>query len=220
LLLYYITDRSQFPGGEEDRRRALLNKVAEAAACGVDFIQIREKDLVTHELELLAQDATRSIRARTPYGNDKGPRTRLLINSRVDVAIACGTDGVHLRSDDISVRDARSVWTLDADVRARESGPFIAVSCHTAAEVSRAAADVADFVVFAPVFEKKGVPSVSAAGLVALHDACQHGIPVLALGGITVANARACVEAGAAGVAGIRLFQEPDIAETVRVLRS
>jgi thiamine-phosphate pyrophosphorylase len=229
LLLYYITDRTQFAGDEDFRRRALLDKIAEAAACGVDFIQLREKDLPTRELQSLSCAALRVVQHIFRSANEKVPRTRLLINSRVDVAIACGADGVHLRSDDISPQDVRCVWAWGTGVRstgsgqalARESGPpIIAVSCHTKADVARAASDGADLAVFAPVFEKKDMSGVSATGLAALHEACQQKIPLLALGGVNVDNARSCIDAGAAGIAGIRIFQEREIAGTVSLLRS
>jgi len=222
LLLYYITDRTQFPGNGTAQRRALLDKIAEAAACGVDFIQLREKDLPTRDLEILAQEAVETVREQAQPGNEKILRTRLLINSRVDVAIASGADGVHLRSDDISTGDARRIWARGAraPIDREGSSPIIAVSCHTAEEVARAASEGADFAVFAPVFEKKDMPNARAAGLAALRDACQKHIPVLALGGVNLGNARSCIESGAAGVAGIRLFQERDIAEVVRLLRS
>src|SRR5258708_20186605 len=87
VLLYYITDRRQFPGNGEEQRQRLLAKIAECAAAGVDYIQLREKDLTTRELHRLAEEAIASIPADS--------RTRLLINSRVDVALACGAHGVH-----------------------------------------------------------------------------------------------------------------------------
>jgi thiamine-phosphate pyrophosphorylase len=205
LLLYYITDRTQFVGNEASRRLALLAKISEAARCGVDFIQLREKDLSVRELEVLAHDAVRAVRENSSH-------TRLLINSRIDVAVACGADGVHLRSQDILPSEARAVWR-----RALTSEAVISVSCHSPEEVRRAAAGAADLAIFAPVFEKQGS---SVAGLSALRTACEHPTKVLALGGITLDNARACVEAGAAGVAGIRLFQESDVARVVAALRS
>src|SRR5947199_4268047 len=104
LLLCYITDRSQFSGDESARRRDLLQKIAEAARCGVDFIQLREKDLTTRELELLACEAIRAVRENSPS------TTGLLINSRTDVALAVGADGVHLRSNDISPSDVRNIF--------------------------------------------------------------------------------------------------------------
>jgi thiamine-phosphate pyrophosphorylase len=96
---------------------------------------------------------------------------------------------------------------------------LVSVSCHSAADVARAASEGADFAFFAPVFEKQNAPLASPAGLDGLREACRQKIPVLALGGITLQNARACLDAGAAGIAAIRLFQENDIAETVRHLR-
>ena len=77
----------------------------------------------------------------------------------------------------------------------------------------------AAFAVFAPVFEKKDAPNAQPAGLTQLREACKATIPVLALGGVSIENAKSCLEAGAAGVAAIRLFQETNIAETVATLR-
>jgi thiamine-phosphate pyrophosphorylase len=207
LRLYYITDRTQFPGDEIERRRQLQEKIREAVRGGVDYIQLREKDLSTRELETLTQSAVRVIR-------ESGGATRLLINSRTDVAIACQADGVHLRSADLVPSDVREIWS-----RSTHGRPVISVSCHSIAEVARAKADGADFAVFAPVFEKKDDTSQRIAGLDALREACQKGIPVLALGGVTLDNARACLDAGAAGIAAIRLFQDNEIAQVVRQLR-
>jgi len=204
LLLYYITARTQFAGDEASRRRALLDKIAEAARCNLDFIQLREKDLCGRELEALAREAVRTVR-------ENSSQTRLLINSRTDVAIACGADGVHLRSEDVSAGEVREVWGHSLG-----AAPVVSVSCHTRTEVANAAAEEAGFAIFAPVFEKEGS---SGAGLSVLRAACEHPIKVLALGGIKLRNARACVEAGAAGVAGIRLFQGDGVARVVGALR-
>jgi thiamine-phosphate pyrophosphorylase len=214
LLLFYITDRSQFPGDENGRRRALLAKVAEATRCGVEFIQLREKDLCTRELEALTRAAMRVIRENLPTRAEK-PGTRLLINSRTDVAIACGADGVHLRSDDISPSDVQTIW----EHAGQSERAYISVSCHSPGQVARAAGHRADFVVFAPVFEKKDAPGTRPSGLDGLREACGYKIPVLALGGITLRNARVCIDAGAAGIAAIRLFQQTDVTEVVRRLR-
>lgn len=205
LLLYYITDRSQFPGDEATRRRALLAKVGEAAACGVDLIQLREKDLSTREFETLAHEARRVA----------GQNSRLLINSRTDVAIACRADGVHLRSDDISPQEIRNRWP-QSELHNRLT---VGVSCHAVDDVRRAASDGADFAVFAPVFEKNDDRSNISTGLAGLREACRQNIPVLALGGITLENAQSCLEIGAAGIAGIRLFQKNNVVEVVGRLR-
>ena len=182
-LLYYITDRVQFPGNESERRRALLAKVAEAAHAGVDYIQLRERDLCGRELEDLAREVVAIVQRISTS-------TRILLNARTDIALAAGADGVHLRSDDISAEDARSIWNA-SNLPSKVGNPLIALSCHALAEVVRAEAARADFAVFAPVFEKSGG---TPAGLDALREACKVGIPVLALGGVTLTNAADCLE--------------------------
>lgn len=221
-LLYYITDRTAFRGSESERRRRLLEKIREAAHAGVDYIQIREKDLSTRDLESLAWEAVRTVREAGRQATDHEQRTTaVLINSRIDVALAAGADGVHLRSEDISPQEVREIFR-GAGTPARQlspQDPLIAVSCHSHAELAQAAAGKATFAAFGPVFGKKGSPEVRPAGLAQLRQACQSSIPVLALGGITLANARLCLEAGAAGIAAIRLFQENDVTDVVRQLR-
>lgn len=218
MVFYYITDRRQFHGAPQQQQARLLAKIAEAVRAGVDLIQLREKDLPARDLEALARQAVRLLRA-----NGK-PSTRLLINSRVDVAIAAGADGVHLRADDIAASEARVIFG-----KAGVHAPIIGVSCHALAEVRLAESHGADFAVFGPVFEKSGA---AGQGLAALHAVCggvpARGIeaalpagtmPVLALGGVTLENAAACVEAGAAGIAAIRLFQENDIAQVIEKIK-
>jgi thiamine-phosphate pyrophosphorylase len=220
LIFYYITDRRQFPGTAEEQRTRLLAKIAEAGRAGVDLIQLREKDLPARELERLAREAARAIR------ENAGPnRTRLLINSRADVAIAAGADGVHLRADDVTASEARAIFS-----KASVPAPIIGVSCHSPAEVRRAEAQGASFVVFGAVFEKSGAPGQS---LAALREACGKApapgveaaavpaatMPVLALGGVTVENAGACLATGAAGIAAIRLFQENEVARVIEKIK-
>jgi thiamine-phosphate pyrophosphorylase len=229
-LLYYITDRTAFPGDESARRSRLLEKINEAATCAVDYIQLREKDLSSRELEQLAREAVGIVReASRLRAANRELKTRLLINSRTDIALAAGVDGVHLRSDDISPTDIKKIWSCGAGtpgkLRAGSArllsprDPLIAVSCHHPEEVSEAAEENATFAVFAPIFEKRDAPGTRPAGLTALEEACQAKIPVLALGGITLDNAQSCLTAGAAGIAGIRLFQENNIAEVIQKLR-
>jgi thiamine-phosphate pyrophosphorylase len=213
MFFNYITDRKQFPGDEAGRRSSLLAKVAEAVCAGVDYIQLREKDLSGRALETLAREVMREVSCAT---NHQPPTTRLLINSRTDIAVAVGADGVHLRSDDISPAAVRRLWSrCGVGTPARER-PVIGVSCHSRDDVLRAESEGADFAVFAPVFEKEGS---SPAGIAALREACRGKIPVFALGGVTLENTAACLEAGAAGIASIRLFQDNKIEEVVRVLR-
>ena len=215
-LLYYITDRAQFPGTEPERRARLLQKIKQAAQAAVDYIQLREKDLPTRELEFLAREAVAEVRKNSHPDHP----TLILINSRTDVAIVAEADGVHLRSDDIASNEVHRIWSsahAQGVCRGRPR-PVIAISCHSSADVQSAQQNSADFAVFAPVFEKKKPPAPSA-GLEALRQACQYKIPVLALGGITADNAVACLEAGAAGIAAIRLFQENDIQKVIARLR-
>jgi len=227
-LLYYITDRNAFPGDESSRRRALIEKIGEAARAGVDYIQLREKDLSTRDLELLAKEAVSAIRRVRRSSGNSHPATALLINSRTDVALAVEADGVHLRSDDVSPEEVRAAWTrcgagtpfdkLRAG-SARQNparAPIVAISSHSSAEVVEAAAWGATLAVFGPVFEKRHAHAV---GLELLREACLANIPVLALGGITLENTNSCLAAGAAGIAAIRLFQENDIARVVKQLR-
>src|SRR6202521_3931490 len=209
-LLYYITDRFQFRGDEKARRDALLAKVAEAALAGVDYIQLREKDLSARELETVAREVVAAVR-------ENSPSTRLLINSRTDVALAAGADGVHLRADDVKPHEVRQVLDVSAYRPPATDHFLVAASCHTASDVFRAESEAADFAVFAPVFEKK---DTQATGIAALREACRAKIPVLALGGVNLDNAASCLSAGAAGIAGIRLFQEHKIDDVVHTLRA
>ena len=219
-LLYYITDRTAFPSPERARRIRLLEKIAEAASAGVNYVQLREKDLCPRDLESLAREALQIIR-KLETGNPKRG-TALLINSRTDVALATAAAGVHLPAHDVSPADAREIWRCGGLPVAREvsqGDPQISISCHSPEEVTQAAASGANLALFAPVFEKKNAQGTIPKGLDVLREACRAKIPVLALGGITLHNAASCLQAGAAGIAAIRLFQENDIATIVRTLR-
>src|SRR5271156_3439947 len=208
-LLYYITDRTQFRGDERARRRALLAKIAEAAQANVEYIQLRERDLSARELVTLATDALAAVRNRAPLRTEnREQRTRILINSRTDVALAAGADGVHLRAEDITPDEVRQVLKASAHGRLTADHFVVAASCHTSEDVQRAESEAADFAVFAPVFGKSNAPGTQPTGLTALRDACRAKIPVFALGGVTMENAASCLDAGAAGIAAIRLFQE------------
>jgi thiamine-phosphate pyrophosphorylase len=222
LLLYYITDRMQIGDDERSRRRGLLEKIEAAANAGVDFIQLRERDFTARELERLATQAVEAVRSAKS-------ETKLLINSRVDVALAVGADGIHLRSNDIAASEARTIWAKSAG----RVDCVIGVSCHSLEDVLRAEAHGADFAVLGPVFGKAG-STEPPLGMEAFGRMVRRGnpvdpkveagqtlrMPVIALGGITIENAVECMRAGAAGVAGIRLFQHGDAAETVVRLRS
>lgn len=156
------------------------------AAAGIGIVQLREKDLGDRDLYELAGLA----RAALP------PPIRLVVNGRVDIALAAGADGVHLPADGVPV----------AAVRAR-FGPGVLIGCstHRIEEVEQSRGDGADYVTFGPVYDSpgKGPPT----GLSELRRAAAAGVPVYALGGVTLERFRELAGAGAAGVAAIRLFQ-------------
>jgi thiamine-phosphate pyrophosphorylase len=225
-VLYYITDRKAFSGDEQTRRRRLLDKMGEACRAGVDYIQLREKDLPAREIETLARESVRVIgeQSRRRSGEGQGASV-LLINSRTDVALAAKTGGVHLTGVDVSPEDVRKTWRLAASSDGEDDGISgrcmrISVSCHSVPEVMRAAIAGADLALLAPIFEKKDAPGMRSQGIAALRKAACAKIPVLALGGVTLQNAESCLRVGAAGVAAIRLFQENDVAAVVRALRA
>ena len=234
-MLYAITDRRLIAESEASARVRLVELAAEWAASGVVFIQLREKDLTAREQVELARAMLRAIasagrrfagdgvlagRVRSGATGQEPRATRLLVNGRADVALAAGADGVHLPAgpDALTPEEVRRIFTAAG----RAQAPTISVSCHTLAEVEAARRRSADCILFAPVFEKvlreRGMtatggasPVLPGAGLEVLQQACRAAapVPVFALGGVTAENAADCIRAGAAGVAAIRLMQEP-----------
>ena len=199
MIRYAITDSSRFRD-ETTRRAELIAHARRWASQKIDFAQLREKTLETGELLGLAE-------AMLAIFREHGGRTKLLINGRADVAMAAKADGVHLTSHSEGLTPAQ-VRQLYAQATIRE--PLVSTSCHSLAEVERTCSLGADLILFGPVFEKcvDGRVITAGVGLEALRRACSAAgkTPVIALGGVTQENAAACVEAGAAGVAGIRLF--------------
>jgi thiamine-phosphate pyrophosphorylase len=206
-LVVYVTDRRGFGAREQDAADLLLETIARAADAGVDAIQLREKDLSGRALLALAEAAV-----------SRAGRAKIVVNDRLDVALAAGAAGVHLGGESVGVAELakfRAAGCTPADF-------WIGRSCHSLEEALAAERDGADYVFFGPVFvtpskARYGAPK----GTEALAGICRPmRIPVLAIGGITLENAGACISVGAAGVAAIRMFQEAaDLAAVMRGLR-
>jgi thiamine-phosphate pyrophosphorylase len=178
---------------------AALEHVRRWSHEGVQYVQLREKQLAAGELVKLAAAMRAVLR--------ESGETKLLVNGRPDVAVAAGADGVHLTAQEgeLTVEQVRAVFGA-----AGAGTPMISVSCHTLEEVRRGVSEGVDFILFGPVFEKRadGEMVGEGVGLEKLQEACEVAdrTPVLALGGVTWPRAELCIEAGASGVAGIRLF--------------
>lgn len=170
---------------------SVLDAIGRNLRAGVTWVQIREKHLPARTLFDLV-GAARKL--PNPHGS------KILVNSRVDVALAAGADGAHLPA----ASPAAPIWR-----RIVPAGFLIGVSCHSVEDVREAQDEGADYALFGPVFapiSKSG--GIEPRGLEDLaRAAAAVRMPVLALGGVTRENSAACISAGAAGVAGISLFQ-------------
>jgi thiamine-phosphate pyrophosphorylase len=190
--LYLVTDRRQTGG------RPLVPLVAQAAAGGLRTVQVRERDLATRELLALAQELYATMRAQGG---------RVMINDRVDLVLALGADGVHLRADSLPVAAARRLLGPDR---------LIGVSAHSPDEVVRAALEGADFAVLGPIYEtpskrEYGPPL----GLRPLEEAVRRcRLPVFAIGGVTVGRAAEVRRAGAHGAAVVSAILSAPSAES------
>ena len=172
----------------------ILSNVRRSVAAGISLIQIREKYITTKQLHELAVEAAAIV---------SGSQTKLLINGRVDVAMAAGADGVHLPEDGLPVAETHLVCPA----------PFlIGASVHSLEAAHSAKADGADFVLFGPVFDSLGKSGV---GLEPLADICRalEDFPVLAVGGIDGSNHQSVIDSGASGYAAIRYLNNEKVLE-------
>jgi thiamine-phosphate pyrophosphorylase len=213
--LCYVTDRHSLPSAPTDPFAAIAQKMEIIASAGIDWVQIREKDLCARDLAALTRQSLRYA-AAVLAGRSAGPR--ILVNDRLDVAVAERAGGVHLGESSLPVVEAKRL------VEARASGAdfLVGVSCHSVDAAKVAAGEGADYVFFGPVFATPSKAVFGAPqGIQRLAEVCRSvSVPVLAIGGITLGNAPACLAAGVAGIAAIRLFQDAtDPGATVRALR-
>jgi len=205
-LLCYVTDRRSLPGGTpETSLAALAQKIEQVVSAGVDWVQIREKDLTARDLAGLTREVLRSTAKST---SSKAGAVRVLVNDRMDVALSEGAGGVHLGEKSLPIQEAKRLWQSCA---LNGASDFVfGVSCHSLEAARDAARSGADYIFFGPVFV---TPSKAAfgtpQGLEQLKQVCRAvTLPVIAIGGITFENTAFCIDAGAAGLAAIRLFQE------------
>ena len=196
MILCLVTDRARLGPA-----RALDDQFRGAVDAGIDLIQIRERDLEAGALAALVDRALAIAR---------GSATRVVVNDRLDVALACGADGVHLRGDSIPVAAARRI----APPRF-----LVGRSVHSADEVRAAAG--ADYLIAGSIFptvSKGGAPA--SLGLDGLRAVVRNtAVPVLAIGGITLDRVEAIRETGAAGIAAIGLFAADPLVTIVAAAR-
>jgi len=191
VILCLVTDRRRLcaDGRLDAARRCLLEQARHAVEAGIDLVQIRERDLEASELLSLAADVVQATR---------GTATRVIVNDRLDVALAAGADGVHLRADSLPPSAARSI---------APAGFLIGRSVHRLDEALRVAPDV-DYLIAGTVFptpsKPAGTPLLGVGGLRSIAAAVR--VPVLAIGGISIERIGQIAEAGAAGVAAVGVF--------------
>jgi thiamine-phosphate pyrophosphorylase len=209
-ILCYVTDRKLLAPGEGGARTGVVRQIRDTIAAGVDWVQIREKDLAAGELLGLVRQATSASEAggaETGGSMRSGRgRTKIMVNDRLDLALAGAAAGVHLGQESAPVADVVR-WCRKGNAP-REF--IVGVSSHSVGEAREAENAGASYVIFGPVFD---TPSKRAfgqpLGIAQLSLVCAAlKIPVLAIGGIEARNARECWRAGAAGIAAIRMFQD------------
>jgi thiamine-phosphate pyrophosphorylase len=193
-IVCYVTDRKALGG--RDVTADLLTKIRAAVAAGADLVQIRERDLAARDLLALAKAA---------MSNREG-QARILINDRLDVALAAGAAGVHLGGESLPARDVIR-WCRAGNA---PSEFLIGVSCHNLEKAREAERARASYIFFGPVFDTPSKKSFGPPqGVDRLAELCRAlQIPVVAIGGLNEENAAKCLDAGAAGIAAIRMFQE------------
>ncbi len=219
-ILCYVTDRLNLQVAPRlDLLEPLLDKIELVAAAGVDWIQLREKDLSGKQSASLTREALRRVSKQASH--TRLP-TRILVNDRLDVAIAEQAGGVHLGENALPGQEAKRLLLASPAAQSLSQDFLVGVSCHSLEAAKSAASAGAGYIFFGPVFATPSKAIYGAPqGLERLAEVCNSvRIPVLAIGGITLENAPSCFSARASGIAAIRLFQDsPDPASMVNALR-
>lgn len=190
----------------QGRLQEFVNRIETVAAAGVDWIQIREKDLSARELTWVTRKILGFLRDDRAPTATRHHDARIIVNDRLDIALAERAGGIHLAENSLPVIDAKRL----VDMRSSGHDFLVGASCHSLEAARLAERDGADYLFFGPVFATPAKASFGAPqGLERLAVVCDSvSIPVVAIGGVTLENAAACIRRRAAGVAAIRLFQE------------
>jgi thiamine-phosphate pyrophosphorylase len=210
-IICYVTDRKAL--NAQNTSAKILSQIRSALLAGADWVQVREKDLTTEALLDLVRKA---VEVAGECGSG-----RIVVNDRIDVALAGGAHGVHLGHTSIPAREAVR-WCRCGNA---PDDFFVGVSCHGLEEARQAQQDGARYVFFGPIFETPSkIPFGRPQGLEKLGVVCRGvEIPVIAIGGVNDKNAIECIRASAAGIAAIRLFQESatrELADAIRSIRN
>lgn len=213
IIVCYVTDRKSLARTlAETRAPKILKNIRWALDAGVDWIQVRENDLPARELLELARQA---VQTAADCGGNTPPPARVVINDRLDVAVAAGAHGVHLGHESAAPREVVR-WCRAGNTPA---GFAIGVSCHSLEEVHEAENAGVDYIFFGPIFATPSKKEFGAPqGIQKLAEVCRAvpRIEVIAIGGISAENAASCIRSGASGIAAIRMFQESRDSETLR----
>lgn len=200
-MVCYVTERKSLDSAEPARE--VLARIRIAIEAGTDWVQIREKDLPGRELLALARGAVGATKSAV----------RVIVNDRLDVALAAGAAGVHLGGESLPAAEVVR-WCRNGNAPA---GFMVGVSCHSIEAVREAEAARASYVFFGPMFATPSKAAFGAPqGIARVAEVCASvRIPVIAIGGVNETNGAECLRAGAAGVAAIRMFQQARDTETL-----
>ena len=203
-IVCYVTDRKSLSDGRDGA--SVCEKIQMAIEARVDWVQIREKDLPGREMLELARVAVAAGR--------ECASSRVIVNDRLDVALAAGAAGVHLGRGSLNARDVVP-WCGSGNAPPEF---LVGVSCHSLEEAREAENAGASYIFFGPIFDtpsKRGLGAPQ--GVTRLAEICGSvRVPVIAIGGVDELNAEEALGAGAVGIAAIRMFQEARDADTLK----